>query len=421
MACNFLLGSYFCYDNPGPLETQLEKQFQMDSTHFSLLYTVYSLPNTVLPILGGVFLDRIGIRAGIVLFTVILTIGQMVFMMGGYAASYQLMIAGRVIFGFGGECMNVAQSSIVSVWFKSKELAFALGVNMSISRLGSVLNAAVVPSVYDSQGLGAALMVGFVVCLFSLANAFGLVYLDRKAEKEDPENEAAVVAEEDKFTWADLYQFDLSFWLLTGSCALTYMSIFPYIQVASDLLQTKYHFDKITAGYLFGIPYIISAVTSPLLGILIDQVGKRAFLICLSSALLILANLSSMSMPECDRCHNEVYPLVLTGIGYSIYCAAIWGSVPYLVSQSTVGTAFGIATAIQNSGLVVAPTIVGMIKDSTKEVDHGYFWVNAFFLALNVLGLFLGLTIYYLDVTYKNSVLDRADSGESPSAELDAP
>ena len=117
-------------------------------------------------------------------------------------------------------------------------------------------------------------LVGFIVCIFSLANAFGLVYLDRRAEKEDPENEAAVVSEEDKFKWSDLYQFDLSFWLLTGSCALTYMSIFPYIQVASDLLQTKYHFDKITAGYLFGIPYIISAVSSPLLGILIDQVGK---------------------------------------------------------------------------------------------------------------------------------------------------
>ena len=84
MACCFLLGSYFCYDNPGPLETQLEEDFHLDSTHYSLLYTVYSMPNMVLPIFGGVFLDKIGIRAGLLLFTCILTLGQFVFMMGGY-------------------------------------------------------------------------------------------------------------------------------------------------------------------------------------------------------------------------------------------------------------------------------------------------------------------------------------------------
>ena len=104
-------------------------------------------------------------------------------MIGGYKANYDLMIVGRIIFGMGGESMGVAQSSIVSVWFKGKELAFALGVNMSISRLGSVMNAAIVPTVYDQNGLGPALMVGFLICCFSLANAFGLVFIDKKAEK----------------------------------------------------------------------------------------------------------------------------------------------------------------------------------------------------------------------------------------------
>ena len=73
-----------------------------------------------------------------------------------------------------------------------------------------------------------------------------------------------------------------------------------------------------------------------------------------------------MMMPACYRCYNELYPLVLTGIGYSIYAAAIWGSIPYVVEANTVGTAFGMATAIQNIGLCIAPTLVGMIKDSTK-------------------------------------------------------
>ena len=105
----------------------------------------------------------------------------------------------------------------------------------------------------------------------------------------------------------------------------------PYIQVASDLLQTKYHFDKIKAGFLFGIPYIISACLSPVLGLTIDKIGKRVLLICISSGILIVAYGTSMMMPECYQCYNELYPLILTGIGYSIYAAAIWGSIPYVV------------------------------------------------------------------------------------------
>ena len=50
---------------------------------------------------------------------------------------------------------------------------------------------------------------------------------------------------------------------------------------------------------MFGIPYIISAILSPILGIIIDKVGKRAILICIASFILILAYLSSMMMKEC--------------------------------------------------------------------------------------------------------------------------
>ena len=88
------------------------------------------------------------------------------------------MIVGRIIFGMGGESMGVAQYSMVSSWIKWKELAFAFGLNLSISRLGSVINAAVVPAVYDSNGLGAALLVGFSLACFSLALSFGMAFLD---------------------------------------------------------------------------------------------------------------------------------------------------------------------------------------------------------------------------------------------------
>ena len=228
--------------------------------------------------------------------------------------------------------MSVAQSSIVSIWFKGAELNFALGANVSISRLGSVLNSNLLPSLYQDHGLGTALLVGFMVCCFSLICAFVLVALDRFAEKKNPDAEKAVLAEDEKFKFSDIYQFKTPFWLLTGSCCATYMSVFPYIQVITDLLQKKYQFDAVKAGAWMGIPYLISAFSSPFLGFGVDKIGKRAVLITASSLILISAYLSSMLLPECYQCSNELYPLVLTGIGYSIYASAIWGSIPYVVS-----------------------------------------------------------------------------------------
>ena len=128
-----------------------------------------------------------------------------------------------------------------------------------------------------------------------------------------------------------LYTFSTSFWLLTFSCVITYMSVFPYLQNCSDLLQRKYGFDKITAGYFFGIPNIIMAIVSPILGAVIDKYGKRAFLISLSSIILITGFICSTKMPECHQCYNEVYPLVIIGIGFTIYASTTWGSIPHVV------------------------------------------------------------------------------------------
>lgn len=108
LACCFLLGSYYCYDIPGVLETQIENQFNIDATKWSLLYTLYSIPNTVLPFFGGIMLDKIGMRFGMILFTTVLTLGQFVLYLGGEQEKYWLMLVGRVIFGLGGESMSVA-------------------------------------------------------------------------------------------------------------------------------------------------------------------------------------------------------------------------------------------------------------------------------------------------------------------------
>jgi len=115
------------------------------------------------------------------------------------------------------------------------------------------------------------------------------------------------------------------------------------------MLQKRFGFTEEGAGDWFGIPYTISAATSPFLGIIIDRFGRRGLLIIISSSLLLIAHATNMLFTDCapgESCYKEIGPLVLVGIGFSIYGAALWGSIPYIVQVRTLGTAFGFCTAI---------------------------------------------------------------------------
>jgi MFS family permease len=111
----------------------------------------------------------------------------MVFAIGGTSNNYIVMLIGRFIFGLGGECMSVAQSAIVANWFKGGELSFAFGLNLSVSRGGSVLNGVVTPRLVESHDgmIGFALWVGFALCCFSLLMAGALAFMDYWADKKD--------------------------------------------------------------------------------------------------------------------------------------------------------------------------------------------------------------------------------------------
>lgn len=114
------------------------------------------------------------------------------------------------------------------------------------------------------------------------------------------------------------------------------------------MLETKYCLSSTVAPKYYGIPYIISGVASPFLGYLVDKIGRRALLIMFSSVFIIAAHVTTMLLPStCPvPSSSEVGPLILIGIGFTIYAAALWPSIPYVVEAKTIGTAFGITFAL---------------------------------------------------------------------------
>lgn len=180
MACN-----YYCYDIPAALLKQLGDEFVYDQNFeamYDLLYSIYSVPNIFLPMVGGVLVDKVGLYLSLNLFSALILAGQLVLSIGCSLHSLPLMLVGRFLFGLGGESISVAQSALVERWFTMGELAFALGASLSLARFGSVINNALSPYVATSAfSVAAPFWFGSALCLVALGCGFLLLFLDRRA------------------------------------------------------------------------------------------------------------------------------------------------------------------------------------------------------------------------------------------------
>jgi len=149
----------------------------------------------------------------------------------------------------------------------------------------------------------------------------------------------------------------------------------------------------------------MSAVFCPILGILIDKYGKRALWIISSSALVSLA---CFIMAICPYSTTPDYtcllPLIIVGFGYSIYASALWSSIPYIVPARTIGSAFGLTTAIQNIGLTIAPSITGVLEGKTPGK---YVNTYCFLGSLAFIGMFLNIWLYFDDIKNRGGVLHK--------------
>ena len=183
-SCMTLLGNYYCFDSPGALKSLLKVQFQSSSQNFeyffSMLYSLYSIPNIFLPLIGGVLILKLGNRFMYILCASFIVIGQLVFVLGVVEKNQNLALLGRLIFGLGGETINTTQSVLIFDWFPPNQITLAFGVSLSFARFSSVLNDYFSPKIATANDIGTALWIGFTLCVFSLIVTMFLVHYDWK-------------------------------------------------------------------------------------------------------------------------------------------------------------------------------------------------------------------------------------------------
>lgn len=395
--CFLSFGSYFCYDNPAALQDTMIKALDISESTFMGFYSWYSWPNVILCFFGGFLIDRVfGVRMGAIIFSLFVTAGQVLFAAGALVNHVWLMNVGRFVFGIGGESLCVAQNTYAVKWFQGKELNMVFGLQLSFSRVGSTVNMNIMQPIYqwitgfgfknDYTDLGVVLMIGAIMCVFSLFCALALSFFDKRADRI---LKRAAVTSDEQIRITDVKDFPLTFWLLSIICVGYYVAVFPFIGLGLVFFEMKWGFEPSLANNVNSLVYIISAVASPVFGFLIDRTGRNVFWVILGTVCTI-------------GCHallaftflNPYVAMSCMGLAYSILASALWPIASQIVRNSQLGTAYGIMQAIQNLGLAVIAIAAGAIVDSS-----GYLILEVFFLACLCVALIAAVMLYLVDAS----------------------
>ena len=381
-----VFGSYYVYDALSPLADVLKQQLGFSDSDIGLLQAIYSFPNIFTVVIGGFIIDRLGIRKSLMIFGILCLIGPAITATSG---KLWIMAAGRLIFGMGAESLIVGGSVALARWFKGKELSFAFGINLTICRLGSfaALNSPTWARAAYANWRGPFLIsVGFAaLCVVGAIIYWAMeMYAERNYHLGAPST--------DKVVLADLFNFGLSYWFIVGLCVVFYSAIFPFQTFAVKFFMEAHGTSREAGGFLSSMLTLFAMVATPLFGLLVDRVGKRALMMMFGSLLLIPVYLI-MAYTRV----NLYVPMAMMGVAFSLIPAVMWPSVAYIVEPSKLGTAYGVMTMVQNIGLFGFNLLVGWANDRGRagaSNPAGYHLGMWIFSVLGFLGVFFAFLLH---------------------------
>jgi MFS family permease len=151
-------------------------------------------------------------------------------------------------------------------------------------------------------------------------------------------------------------------WYIAILCVLFYSAVFPFLKYASDLMVNKFGIDPEVAGLIPSMLPFGTILLTPLFGNLYDRKGKGATIMIIGALLLIFVH-TMFSIPALDKPWMAFCLIIILGIGFSLVPSAMWPSVPKIIPDKQLGTAYALIFWVQNWGLMGVPYLIGWVLD----------------------------------------------------------
>lgn len=320
----------------------------------------------------------------------------------GMPASAKLAAIGFMIFGCGTEMAGITVSRGIVKWFTGHEMALAMGVEMAIARVGVAVVMLGAPVLANITPVSVSRPVAFSLALLCIGLMCFIAYgfMDKKLDAQ-----GATEEKDEPFKVKDIGKI-LSlrmFWIVALLCVLYYSAIFPFQKYAINMLQCDLGFTASQAGLVFFVFPLGAAAITPFLGNYLDHKGKGATMMILGAILMIACHLTfAFVVPATQSVVITYIAIILLGISFSLVPAAMWPSVPKLIDNKLLGSAYALIFWIQNIGLYAFPMIIGSVLAAcnpgiTDPTKLDYTVPMCLFASLGVLALILGLYLKLLD------------------------
>src|SRR5690554_6497616 len=376
-----MMCGYFLSDVMSPLAGLLESQLGWSRADYGTYTSSYGWFNVFLFMLifGGIILDKLGIR--------ITGFGSTVLMVVGTAIKYwavasttlgdavilglnaQLFWAsiGFAIFAVGVEVAGITVSKIIVKWFKGKELATAMGMQVAMARIGTALALGFAIPIARATGMidvSRPLLLSLIGLYIRLIVFIVYMVMDKKLDDSETDPMVEDTIPEDEFKLADIGKIlnNKGWWYIALLCVLFYSAVFPFLKYATDLMVNKFGVDENLAGMIPMLLPFGNILLTPLFGGIYDKKGKGATIMIIGSVLLIIVH-ALFSVPGLNNWIFAMVLVVLLGVAFSLVPSAMWPSVPKIIPEQRLGTAYSLIFWVQNWGLMGVPLLIGWVLE----------------------------------------------------------
>jgi MFS family permease len=393
--------SYYEDDVIGPIADLLHRQRGFSQSQLGMLNGVISIPNVASALFSGILIDRYSPARVAFWLAAIGVLGAALTAVG---SPYEIMVAGRFIFGISEGAIFIALIAALAQWFPRSGIAFATAIYLSLARAGSYAvdtSTAWARPLYE--GWQPPLWLGTAITVCGLIAAAALYWLDRH-QPALPRAAAPLVK------WRQLLNFDLSYWYILALHVLYAAVFFPFrTTYAIEYFQHTKGLTLKQAGVANSWVFFTAIFATPVFGLLADRMGSRALMLMLGTLLLPLTFVV-LGLTDLDLWVSTA----MMGISFSLVPAVIWPATTLIVEAHRLGTALGLITLIQALAMAASNLAAGRLADwagAGAANPIGYGVMLWFFFLLSLAALLSAILLWRREAGPKGHGLEVASGG----------
>ena len=396
-------------------------------------YGFYSSGYSFLCIWGGLIvcgalLDRFGVRlvGSIFVGMMVLGAGLVTYAISaGFAPRTSLTIAyvGCMLFGLGSEIAGVSVTRSIAKWFKGRNMALAMGLQLAIARFGTATAILVAPMIVTQKAAGEIYalsdtnrpaLIGLAVLALGAILWALFVAMDARFDRQTGETDKVETAQEDKFRFSDIWKVltNPRFLMIAILCVTFYCCVIRFKKFGVSILLPLFGVNLDIATVLLAMIPFFTILFTPLFGALVDKVGKATLWMIVGSALVLTSHLIITFAPQGVPAYAYV-SIALLGIGYSLVPSAMWPSVPKIIPEKNLGTAYSLIYWVQNLGMWAVPIYIGRIftREITQARNHAQevsaaLHAEYIFILLGVVAIAVALMLFFSSKRHPELRLD---------------